>query len=166
MNKNKKHHAELLAMLDDTVADAADFFSTADENLCDGHQTAREVASHLAFWHCTYVGIAWALVTHREPPLYDGTFAELNVMARHMLKDETMQSLAERLAHRQKQLDKALRRLPDWNMNFPVKNDCVYESVETRVLGIEAHIRNHTARLRKAMHHGGAQREATHKVAA
>ena len=151
MGRNIKHREELLAMLDETVAEAVEFFGSTDEQAYDGYQTAREVLSHLAFWHSAYVAIVWALATKREPPLFAGTFAELNARAAQELCAEPMQALAERLAHRQKQLAKALRRLPDWSIDFPVKTGGAFESVEERVLDIERHIRNHMCRMQRAL---------------
>ena len=163
MTKHEPHE-QLLAQLNDTVADAVAFFNAADEDLFDGYQTAREVLSHFVFWHSEYVGIVWALVTGRQPSLLYGTFAELNARATQQYNDESLPVLAERLAHRQGQLAKALRRLPDWGIDFPIKQIGRDENVASRVVSIESHIRNHVARLRHAAHLKEAQRE--YKVAA
>jgi hypothetical protein len=42
---------QIAAELDRAAADAAAFFMCASENLRDEHQSARDVISHLVFWH-------------------------------------------------------------------------------------------------------------------
>lgn len=140
----------LISALDATVADAETFFRGADENLCDGEQTAREALAHLVFWHLEYVHVAEALVTGRTYALRHGTSNELNALAARQLPDEPMHVLARRLSYRQKHLAKMLYQLPDWSVNFPIKAEGSFCSVADRVRQIEAHIRGHVGRLRHA----------------
>ena len=72
----------LLGKLANTVSGAALFLAEADESLNDGHQTAREVLSHILFWHREYVAIVQALLEGHPPDLRHGTFAALNAPAR------------------------------------------------------------------------------------
>jgi hypothetical protein len=141
-----------LPALERSVSDAVAFFARADEALCEGQQSARAVLSHLVFWHSAYVGIAWALVTQRRPPLFTGTSHELNARATEAFRSESMETLCEMLAYRQKQLVRALCRLPDWSVNFPVKEGGQTVPVERRLYQIDAHIRGHVMRLKHAAH--------------
>lgn len=144
------HFEETLSALDRTVGDAVVFFAQVDETLADGHQTAREVLSHLVFWHREYVAVARALTADRKPELKSGTFASLNALASQEFRDRSLPDLAERLAGLQRELDAALASLPDLGANFPVKRGGRYWSVEDRVPTIESHIRNHVRHLKRA----------------
>lgn len=139
-----------LQTLNHTVADAAQFFSQVDEAVVDEHQTAREVISHLVFWHREYVRVAWALVEGCPPELRSGKFRELNALAAEDYKSESLPALATRLARLQWQLDRALRRLPDPSVNFPVKQGGSFWRARDRLPTIESHIRNHVRRLKRA----------------
>jgi hypothetical protein len=147
---------QLLTSLDETVIQAAQFFSGVDESLCDGHQTAREVLSHLVFWHQEYAAVIEALTDGRQPILRQGAFATLNAQATRAYQTVSLLDLARRLLSTQDRLDVALRRLPDWEMNFPVKEGGRFWSVTDRVVAIESHIRNHVARLRRVQRHSPA----------
>ena len=138
--------------LDRSVADAVSFFRSVDPELSDGSQTAREVLSHLVFWHCAYVGTAWALATRRAPPLFQGKFRELNAFAAQKFKNDSMQTLCAMLLHRQTQLKRALNHLDDWSVDFPAKEECAPAPVAQRLHDMEAHIRGHVTRLKRAAH--------------
>jgi len=140
-----------LATLDRTVMEAVRYFRSVDERLTDGNQTARDVLSHLVFWHREYVCVARALGEQRQPALRSGTFAELNRQASWEFRYYSMRELAEKLECLQEQLVAALCALPDWTVNFPVKEGGRTWSVEERVPTIESHIRNHVSRLKKAV---------------
>jgi hypothetical protein len=148
---NAVHFEETLDALDRTVAEAAGFFTHADESLADGCQTARDVISHLVFWHREYVASARAMAAGRPPKLRRGVSREMNAQATHEFAHESLPSLAQHLAALQRKLDKALRRLPDLNADFPIKEGGRYWSVEDRVPVIESHIRNHVKRLKQAV---------------
>jgi len=141
-----------LAALDSSVASAVAFFGRIDEELSDGHQTAREVLSHLVFWHNANVAVAWALVTHRAPPFFAGPYFDLNAQATDALRSESMAALCQMLADRQRQLVRALSRLPDWGVAFPVKEGCQTMSAVRHLHGIDVHIRGHVTRLKRAAH--------------
>ena len=147
---------QLLQKLDETVAQAAELFSSADESLCDGHHTAREVLSHLVFWHQEYAAIIESLADGRSPVLRHGAFADLNAQATRAYQTMSLLVLSHRLLSTQDRLDVALRRLPDWTINFPVKAGGRFWSVADRVTAIESHIRNHVYRLRRIQRHSPA----------
>lgn len=142
--------------LDDAVTDAAGFFSEIDESLCGGYQTAREVLSHLVFWHREYVAIVRALLEGRELPLRSGTFAQLNAGATEEFAGRSFPELVEHLIQLQHILQADLRRLPDWEMRFPVKHGSRLKCTADRVERIESHIRNHVKQLRRAERLGQA----------
>jgi hypothetical protein len=145
-----------LEALSQAIADAAAFFEEVDEELWDGHMTARAILSHLVFWHREYVTIAQALVERRPIPLKKGTFAELNAISIAEFEDQSMQALARCLRALQGELLIPLRRLPDWDVNFPVKQGVRRKSAANRIAAIEFHVRNHVNRLRRAERHGEA----------
>jgi hypothetical protein len=147
----------LLASLDATVADAEHFFAGVPETLCDGRQSAREALAHLVFWHAEYVHIVEALANGRPYHLRHGTSIELNALAARQLRDEPMPVLARRLTYRQKKLAKALAGIRDWSINFPVKEGGDYCSLSARIAQIEAHVRGHVGRLRRAARQQGVQ---------
>jgi hypothetical protein len=147
----------LLASLDATIADAELFFARVPESLCEGRQSAREALAHLVFWHAEYVHIAEALADGRPYHLRRGTSNELNALAARQLRDEPMPVLARRLTYRQKKLAKQLSRIRDWSINFPVKEGGDYCSISVRVAEIEAHVRGHVGRLRRAARQQGVQ---------
>ena len=146
----------VLQALDDAVIDAADYLAEINPDLHGGHQTAREVLSHLVYWHREYVTITRALLDKRRPPLKKGTFAELNATATKEFAGETMAGSAYTLLLLQQTLMTQLRSLPDWSANFPVKHDVRHKCVTERVSGIESHFRGHIRRLRRAEHLGDA----------
>ncbi|MEW5986427.1 MAG: DinB family protein [Chloroflexota bacterium] len=146
----------ILDRLNQTVNEAAALFSAADESLCDGHQTARQVLSHLVFWHREYVQILRALLRGREPLLQSGSFAALNAQAACEFSDQSLPALAGRLTELQAQLDGLARQLPDWTADFPVKRGGRHWSIEARLCTIESHIRNHLVALQRAARHGAA----------
>jgi hypothetical protein len=151
-----EEHSKALRKLNRTVTRAADSLAKMDEDLFDGYQTAREVLSHLVFWHREYVTIVRALADGHEPFLREGTFAELNAAATDEFAGRSLPNLARQLVILQEGLEITLRRLPDWEMNFPVKRGGRYQSVAMRVDGIEAHINSHAKRLKRALRHGKA----------
>lgn len=153
---NNDGRQPILDRLNQTVREAAAFFSTADEGLYDGHQTARQVLSHLVFWHREYVQVLRALLRGREPALQNGSFASLNALAAYELRHETLPDLAERLTELQAQLDGLVRELPDWTADFPVKRGGRHWSIEARLDTIESHVRNHLTALQRAARHGSA----------
>ncbi len=140
----------MLASLDGAVMEAANFFRDLDESLSDGNQTAHEVLSHLVFWHREYVNVARALAECRQPTLRAGTFAQLNAQAYREFERYPMHELADCLASLQEQLVWLLQQLSYWRMDFPVKQGGHFWSVEDRIPSIEAHIRNHVVRLKRA----------------
>lgn len=145
-----------LKPLDETVGQAVAFLGGLDDSLFDGHQSAREVLSHLVYWHREYVSIAQALVDGREPPLKRGTFAELNAEATCEFESLPMLELALRLGALQTEFGNLLRQIPDWGVNFPVKFGGRNKNIADRISAIEAHIRNHIKRMRRAERLGQA----------
>ena len=136
--------------LNRTLGDAAAFFAQVDETLSDGHQTARQCLSHLVFWHREYVNIARDLVAGRQPGLRHGTFKSLNAQASQEFQYESLPELAGLLVELQHQLDALLRALPDSQVHFPLKQGGHPWRVADLVPRIEAHIRNHVDRMKRA----------------
>ena len=139
-----------LTTLNLTIGKAAAFFAQVDEALSDGHQTARHCLSHLVFWHREYVNIAHDLVAGRQPGLRHGTFKALNAQASQEFQDESLPELADLLLEFQRQLDALLRALPNIEAPFPLKQGGNPWRVADLVPRIEAHIRNHIDRLKRA----------------
>lgn len=145
-----------LCALDDAVNDAAGYLTEVDPNLHGGYQTAREVLCHFVYWHREYVVISQAILHGCQPPLKDGTFAQLNAEATEEFAGQTMVDLAYSLLTWQETLLTQLRSLPDWSANFPVKQNGRHKRVTDRVSGIESHFRGHIRRLRRAERLGEA----------
>ena len=139
-----------LTTLNLTSGDAAAFFAQVDEALSDLHQTARQCLSHLVFWHREYVNIARDLLAGRQPGLRHGNFKSLNAQASQEFQDESLPELAGLLVDLQRQLDAWLRALPDSQAHFPLKQGGHPWRVVDLVPRIEAHIRNHVDRLKRA----------------
>jgi hypothetical protein len=96
------------------------------------------------------VAIAQALASGRQPELRSGTFVELNARAYQEFAGMPLPGLVRCLVTLQELLEAALRHLPDWEINFPVKQGGRYSSIDERLQEIESHIRRHVARLRHA----------------
>lgn len=156
MNEALAYHDRLLSDLCDNVSAAANFFMRVDENLFDGHQTAREVLSHLVFWHHEYCEISQALLLGEMPTLLAGSLALLNEQATLKYQKQEMVELALCLAEQQKTLELNLRHLEDWNVNFPFKKGCRRIDVVGRICSINIHIRHHLVRQERADHRGEA----------
>ena len=146
----------LLQTLNRSVTTITDFLVQVDEGFYDGYQTAREVLSHLVFWHREYVMITDALVNGRSPHLRQSTFVALNARATREFRSMSMQSLCQDLLNLQRALAGNLRRLPDWDVDFPVKKGCRQAPVTERVQMIQEHIDGHYSRLESAQRHGEA----------
>jgi hypothetical protein len=139
-----------LHALDEALVDAAGYLAGVDPELDGGHQTAREVLCHFVFWHREYVAISRALLEGREPPLKEGTYAQLNCEATKEFARQPMEELAQALLALEESLRKQLLALPDWSVSFPVKQDSRPKSVAQRVADIEGHVQDHLRRLRRA----------------
>jgi len=150
----------LLQALDRSVTNITGFLVQVDDDFCDGYQTAREVLSHLLFWHREYVMITNALVNGSYPHLRQNTFVALNARATREFRSMSMQALCQDFLNLQRALAGNLRRLPDWDVGFPVKKRCRQVSATERVQLILDHIDSHLARLENAQRHGEAWVEA------
>jgi hypothetical protein len=150
MKESRRECLDLLHALNETVDEACSFFLKVDQDLFDGHQNAREVLSHLVFWHREYVLIIKTLKDGQQPRLKEGTYAELNSAATREFLNIPMIELAHELRSYQDQLADDLRLLPNWNIDFPVKFGGRSESVVGRLPSIESHIRSHFRRLKRA----------------
>lgn len=150
------HHERSLSELGQVVGDAVEFFSTVDETLPDGEQTARTVLSHLVFWHREYVAITEALAAGRAPVLLQGRFTVFYLQACREFAGVPLPLLARQLAEFQTRLDRALRAIPDWSADFPIKQGGEFTPLEQRVPSLAAHIDNHLVSLRKAQRHAVA----------
>ena len=156
MNENIKDRDRLLSALSEAVSLVTCFFTQSDGTLFDGHQTAREVLSHLVFWHREYVAVSRALLISDKPELLRGSLAEFNERATIEFQEKSMEELAHCLVELQTTLDSNLRHLKDWNVNFPFKKGCRGTDVSGRLSSIDAHIRHHLARQERAYRRGEA----------
>ena len=154
MPQQKDERSRTLRELANTVNEAAAFFVVTEESLSDGYQSAREVLSHLVFWHREYLTIAQALVEGSKPRLKEGTYAELNAGATCEFECKSMDELAQLFVQYQKSLEAALQCLPDWGIIYPVKYGGRLKCVAERLPAIESHIRNHVSRLQRAERRG------------
>lgn len=146
----------LLNTLNTTVAEASNYFRTADEHLFDGYQSARQVLSHLVFWHREYARLVQARAAGEEAALVHGTYEELNQAAATEFADLSLTEMCDLLDTYQQELDAALRLLPGWNAILPVKHGGRRTSVARRVRMLERHIHLHVGRLKRAERHGEA----------
>jgi hypothetical protein len=156
MNEGLAYRERLLSELGDSIVAAANFFMNVDENLFDGHQTAREVLSHLVFWHYEYCAISQTLLLNQKPTLLAGSLAQLNEQATCKYQKKDMAELARCLSEQQNILELNLRHLENWNVNFPFKKGCRRIDVAGRICSINNHIRHHLVRQERADHRGEA----------
>jgi hypothetical protein len=141
---------ESLDDLNRAVAAAVAFFSTADEVLKDGEQSARQALAHIVFWHREYSQIVRAVATGRQPQLRRGNYRDLNVAAYEEFDVQPMAELAHQLSRYQLELDGALRALPDVTLTIPLKEGGRAWPADGMVLAIAAHINGHVRRLQRA----------------
>lgn len=146
----------LLNALNETVIEASDYFRTANEHLFDGYQSARQVLSHLVFWHREYAQIVQAMVAGDEPELRSGTYEELNQQAASEFAALSLPELCDLLDAYQEELDTALRLLRSWNVILAIKRGGRRNAVAKRLRMIERHIHLHVTRLKRAERHGEA----------
>ena len=151
---NQMQKASLLRELGEVVKEAVTFFRTIPEDFFDGSMTAREVVSHLLFWHEEYVEIAVALWDGRVPALQDGAFAHLNAEAADEFSDVGYQQLLQRLCATQQELEIQLRQLSDWTLSFPIKKGVRHQTVYNRLEQIIDHIDRHVQRAVRAQRRG------------
>lgn len=141
---------EVLDSLNRTVADAAAYLCCVNESLTDGHQSARGVLAQMVYWHEQYAGIARALADGRTPDLVSGTYDVINMIGRQKFAGQSLPMLAHQLTVAHKAFVEALDCLPDWSINFPVKQDSGFCSIAERVRLIDAHIANRITLLKRA----------------
>lgn len=156
MNENIQDREQLLSALTGDVSLITCFFTQIDGAFFDGYQTAREVLSHLVFWHREYAAISHALLIGARPKLLKGSLAELNAQATVEFQEKSMVELTHCLADLQSNLASNLRHLKDWNVNFPFKQGCRGKDVSGRLCSIDSHIRHHLARQERAYRRGEA----------
>ena len=140
---------DILERLNQTVIQSTAYFASVDENLSDGHQTAHGILAGLLFWHKQYVSIAQALIAGGEPALLVGTLEGLNRNARQHALGTSMIMMAYNLSCEQREFAGLVQQLPDWTINFPVKQDSEPCSLSDRLIEIEANIRQHMHRLER-----------------
>lgn len=149
MTLRERPREKILETLSTTVADAAAFFSSASPILSNGRYTAHSVLAQIVFWHERYLEVLQALAAGQPPILIEGTTEMLNAAALHRYAGDTMPDLARQLIELHHELDRLLRDLPDWSVNFPVKQDSGFCNVDERVQLIEENLRNRTATFRR-----------------
>lgn len=148
---------QITANLDCAVERAVRFFEIADEHLLDGEQSARQVISHLVFWHGEYVRLITALADGRDPHPLGGMFRHYNAQATEMYARQSMPELARQFAKLHAELDCALNRLSNWRTTYPQKEGILKRNVSSHMYQVLRHIDGHTTRLeriekRKAHH--------------
>lgn len=150
MTLREQTREQILEVLNRTVADVAAFFATSSPILSDGRHTAHGILAQMVFWHERHVEVARALAGGYEPNLIGGTIEALNAAARHRYARESMVMLAQNLSALQSELDGLLRQLPDWSVNYPLKNDSGFCNVEERVLLLEENLHNRLTLMKRA----------------
>lgn len=150
MNSEQETFTKSLNKLTYTVNEAVNTFPTFSEELCAEGQTAKEVLSHLVFWHREYVHILGALLSGRPPDLRAGKFRELNELAYAEFRDRQMIELVALLSDYQEQLESLVKSGFDPHLRMPVKQGSNAWGVLELMDRIEAHIRSHLLRLKKA----------------
>jgi hypothetical protein len=136
--------------LNRAVAAAVAFFSEVDEGLKDGEQTARQALAHIVFWHREYGRIARAMAEGPAPALRSGTYYSLNEVAYEEFAATPLADLAHRLSLCQRELDAALRALPDVTTPIPLKEGGRAWPADALVLSVTSHINGHVRRLKRA----------------
>ena len=145
-----------LCALNEALVEATGYLRGVDPEMAGGYQTAREVLCHFVFWHREYVAITRAMLDGCRPPLKNGTYDQLNDEAVREFAGQEMADLARFLLALQQTLLAQLRGLPDWSVDFPVKDGGRPKSVADRVPAIESHVRDHIRQLRRAERLGEA----------
>jgi hypothetical protein len=140
---------QVIADLDRAVERTVRFFETADEHLLDGEQSARQVISHLVFWHGEYVRLITALADGRSAQPLCGMFRHYNAQAADMYAHQPLPELARQFAKLHAELDCALNRLSHWRVAYPHKEGIANRSVSRHIAQILAHIDGHITRLER-----------------
>ena len=140
---------DILNRLNQTVIQSTAYFANVDPNLSDGHQTAHGILAGLVFWHKQYVAIARALIDGKTPDLLVGTYEGLNRNARQHALGTSMIMMAYNLSCEQREFAELVQQIPDWTINFPVKQDSEPCSLSDRLVEIEANVRQHMHRLER-----------------
>lgn len=141
---------QVIADLDRTVEKAVQFFESADEHLLDGEQSAREVISHLVFWHGEYLRLITACADRCDPHPSSGMFRHYNAQATEMYARQSMPELARRFAKLHAELDCALNRLSNWRVTYPQKEGILKRSVHSHMHQVLVHVEGHITRLERA----------------
>lgn len=163
MNKELLDRELYLGNLGEAVAQAVSLFQVIDAAFFDGFQTAHEVLAHLVFWHREYVQVSQALLLKTNPQLRKASLARLNKLAGDEYRDFSMEALCLCYIDLQANLLANLRRLTDWEVNFPYKKGCRQANVVERLAAIETHINFHTARLQRVQRRGEAWVDAYYR---
>lgn len=110
--------------------------------------TVKEVLCHLVFWHENYAGNYQALVQHKEPPLFDETFYNLNIEGVYSLHKYPVQELISRLLKANQTLYDCIvvKKVPQMLYK---KNGSLYQTSEFLDL-IAGHLATHTKQVRRA----------------
>lgn len=150
MGSDQESLSQNLNRLSLAVSQAVTYFATSPEDLTDDGQTAREVLSHLVFWHREYTSILSALLEDRPLELRVGKFRELNELAYAEFRDQPMQELASLFAEYQTRLELLLESETGSHLRMPVKRGGHAWDIVDLVERVEAHIRGHVLRLKAA----------------
>jgi hypothetical protein len=139
-----------LEKLRSAVASFVDFIAKLPAgDLAPAPWGPREVLTHLVFWHETMVSTIEALLAGRTPDLPQGTFAEVNARAVASNRDVPVDRLLERFGAAQSQLERLATLDATRSLAIPVKEGSTLRSIGELITRVEAHIRNHEAKLRR-----------------
>ena len=137
--------------LDDTVNDLTRYMaSLAPEKLAPSTKQqwgAREVFSHIVFWHEEYARITQERLSNQEPRVLPGTHIEVNALAVEQYRDLTVNALIDKILKAQSELLLMYDRAKDLRIAF--KQHGAVLPFSEWIDGTERHIRSHLERLKK-----------------
>jgi hypothetical protein len=140
--------------LDYTVKDLASFIaSLAPEKLVPSTKQqwgAREVFSHIVFWHEEYARITQERLSHQEPQILPGTHIEINALAVEQYRELPVDALIDKLLTAQAGLLQMYEQAKDLRIAF--KQHGAVLPFSEMIDGTERHIRSHLERLKKRYH--------------
>lgn len=140
--------------LDDTVNDLTRYMaSLVPEKLAPSTKQqwgAREVFSHIVFWHEEYARITQERLSNQEPRLLPGTHIEINALAVEQYRELPVGVLIDKLLKAQSGLLLMYEQAKDLRIAF--KQHGAVLPFSDMIDGTERHIRSHLERLKKRYH--------------
>jgi len=111
---------------------------------------AREVFSHIVFWHEEYARITQERLSNQEPRLLPGTHIEINALAVEQYREMPVGVLIDKLLKAQSGLLLMYEQAKDLRIAF--KQHGAVLPFSEMIDGTERHIRSHLERLKKRYH--------------